>query len=164
MTFFEILLRRWPQFLEQSLEHIQLVLASIAVATVVGVLLALWTYRHERRATLVLAVTVPLVPVFMVLVGLAAKRASEDEWKRAINPVVSGIERRLKTNAYWADNGYGTTQVNLRGLGINRTLVLIDGRPISRLTRRQLARRVGRLAEPAVQVGEDIARDGAERG
>jgi iron complex outermembrane receptor protein len=35
-----------------------------------------------------------------------------------------------QTNAYWADNGYGTTQVNLRGLGINRTLVLINGRRV----------------------------------
>ncbi len=33
-----------------------------------------------------------------------------------------------QTNAYWADNGYGTTQVNLRGLGITRTLVLLNGR------------------------------------
>lgn len=33
-------------------------------------------------------------------------------------------------NAYWADNGYGTTQVNLRGLGANRTLVLLNGRRI----------------------------------
>src|SRR5690242_2136378 len=28
-----------------------------------------------------------------------------------------------QTNAYWTGNGYGTAQVNLRGLGINRTLV-----------------------------------------
>ncbi|WP_027079896.1 TonB-dependent receptor [Luteimonas mephitis] len=35
-----------------------------------------------------------------------------------------------QTNAYWADNGYGTTQVNLRGLGISRTLVLLNGRRI----------------------------------
>lgn len=35
-----------------------------------------------------------------------------------------------QSNAYWADNGYGTTQVNLRGLGINRTLVLLNGRRI----------------------------------
>ncbi len=35
-----------------------------------------------------------------------------------------------QTNAYWAENGYGTTQVNLRGLGINRTLVLLNGRRV----------------------------------
>lgn len=35
-----------------------------------------------------------------------------------------------QTNAYWANNGYGTAQVNLRGLGINRTLVLLNGRRV----------------------------------
>ena len=34
------------------------------------------------------------------------------------------------TNSYWTDNGYGTSQVNLRGLGINRTLVLLNGRRV----------------------------------
>jgi|TARA_B110000503_G_C7170567_1_gene424020 iron complex outermembrane receptor protein len=34
------------------------------------------------------------------------------------------------SNAYWTSNGYGTAQVNLRGLGINRTLVLLNGRRI----------------------------------
>ncbi len=32
-----------------------------------------------------------------------------------------------QSNAYWATNGNGSTHVNLRGLGINRTLVLLDG-------------------------------------
>ncbi|WP_341501213.1 TonB-dependent receptor [Gallaecimonas sp. GXIMD4217] len=32
------------------------------------------------------------------------------------------------TNAYWTSNGYGTAQVDLRGLGIKRTLVLLNGR------------------------------------
>ncbi|MBE0362417.1 hypothetical protein PULV_a3049 [Pseudoalteromonas ulvae UL12] len=31
------------------------------------------------------------------------------------------------TNAYWTSNGYATAQVNLRGLGIKRTLVLLNG-------------------------------------
>lgn len=35
-----------------------------------------------------------------------------------------------QNNAYWTGNGYGTAQVNLRGLGINRTLVLLNGRRI----------------------------------
>src|SRR5918993_850248 len=33
-----------------------------------------------------------------------------------------------QTNAYWTGNGYGTAQVNLRGLGIKRTLVLLNNR------------------------------------
>ncbi|QPF74526.1 TonB-dependent receptor [Roseateles sp. DAIF2] len=35
-----------------------------------------------------------------------------------------------QSSAYWTGNGYGTTQVNLRGLGINRTLVLLNGRRV----------------------------------
>jgi outer membrane receptor protein involved in Fe transport len=31
-------------------------------------------------------------------------------------------------NAYWTGRGWGTSQVNLRGLGINRTLTLLNGR------------------------------------
>ena len=35
-----------------------------------------------------------------------------------------------QTSAYWTGNGWGTAQVNLRGLGINRTLVLLNGRRV----------------------------------
>ncbi|WP_286261574.1 TonB-dependent receptor [Thalassotalea atypica] len=34
------------------------------------------------------------------------------------------------SNAYWTSGGYGTAQVNLRGLGIKRTLVLFNGRRV----------------------------------
>jgi zinc protease len=37
-----------------------------------------------------------------IVADLAATPASADEWQRAINPVVTGIERRVRTNAYWA--------------------------------------------------------------
>jgi zinc protease len=37
-----------------------------------------------------------------IVADLARAPASADEWQRAINPVISGIERRLKTNGYWA--------------------------------------------------------------
>ncbi|NML04319.1 TonB-dependent receptor [Sphingomonas sp. G-3-2-10] len=33
-----------------------------------------------------------------------------------------------QSSAYWTGNGYGTAQVNLRGLGIKRTLVLLNNR------------------------------------
>jgi iron complex outermembrane receptor protein len=35
-----------------------------------------------------------------------------------------------QTNAYWVSNGWGTPQINLRGLGVNRTLVLVNGRRV----------------------------------
>jgi hypothetical protein len=48
------------------------------------------------------------VPVFFrvareTVAELAAKAALPDEFARAQNPVVSGIERRLATNGYWLD-------------------------------------------------------------
>jgi zinc protease len=36
-----------------------------------------------------------------IVAELAAKPVSAEEFKRAQNPIVSGIEKRLKTNAYW---------------------------------------------------------------
>jgi iron complex outermembrane receptor protein len=42
-------------------------------------------------------------------------------------PSVAGFSGN-QTNAYWTGNGYGTAQVNLRGLGIKRTLTLLNGR------------------------------------
>jgi zinc protease len=42
-----------------------------------------------------------------IVADLAAKPAAADEFARAQNPVVSGIERRLKTNAYWASEMEG---------------------------------------------------------
>jgi zinc protease len=48
------------------------------------------------------------VPVFFrvareVIADLAAKPVLPDEFARAQNPVISGIERRLATNGYWLD-------------------------------------------------------------
>lgn len=34
------------------------------------------------------------------------------------------------SSAYWTSNGWGTPQINLRGLGVNRTLVLLNGRRV----------------------------------
>jgi zinc protease len=36
-----------------------------------------------------------------IVADLAAKPAAADEWARTINPVLSGLERRLQTNGYW---------------------------------------------------------------
>lgn len=43
--------------------------------------------------------------------------------------VSSGVAGN-QTNAYWTGGGWGTAQVNLRGLGANRTLVLLNGRRV----------------------------------
>jgi zinc protease len=38
-----------------------------------------------------------------IIADLGARPALPDEFRRAQNPVVSGIERRLATNSYWSD-------------------------------------------------------------
>lgn len=95
-TFFEILVRRWPVFLEESIEHIQLVLASIVVATLIGVVLAVLTYHHERAASLVLAVTgailtLPSFALFALLIpvfGLGFRPAWVALSAYALMPIV----------------------------------------------------------------------------
>jgi zinc protease len=37
-----------------------------------------------------------------IVAELASKPVSADEWQRGIKPVITGIERRIETNAYWA--------------------------------------------------------------
>jgi zinc protease len=39
-----------------------------------------------------------------IVADLAAKPAAEDEYARARNPILSGIERRVKTNGYWLES------------------------------------------------------------
>jgi zinc protease len=38
-----------------------------------------------------------------LVADLATKPVAADEFARAQNPIVSGIERRIKTNGYWLD-------------------------------------------------------------
>ncbi|MGQ0560205.1 MAG: insulinase family protein, partial [Sphingosinicella sp.] len=38
-----------------------------------------------------------------IVADLTARPVAADEFERAINPVLSGIDRRLATNAYWAE-------------------------------------------------------------
>lgn len=52
-------------------------LPQTVLAVVVPLLLVAWVMPHDLAAGIVLLVTVPLVPVFMVLIGLAARASSE---------------------------------------------------------------------------------------
>ncbi|HEY0111794.1 MAG TPA: insulinase family protein [Allosphingosinicella sp.] len=36
-----------------------------------------------------------------IVADLASKPAAADEWERTINPIISGLEKRVKTNGYW---------------------------------------------------------------
>jgi ATP-binding cassette, subfamily C, bacterial CydD len=55
-------------------------LPQTVLAVCVPVLLVAWILPRDLAAGIVLLVTVPLVPVFMVLIGLAARTRSERRW------------------------------------------------------------------------------------
>lgn len=57
MNFFEYLSLRREHLIELALEHVQVVLISIAIATVISVALGVLVYRRPRPAQIVLAVT-----------------------------------------------------------------------------------------------------------
>ena len=54
----------------------QLVLAVAVPVAVIG-----WVAFHDPLSAAVMAITVPLIPVFMVLVGLASEAANRRQWK-----------------------------------------------------------------------------------
>jgi osmoprotectant transport system permease protein len=139
-TFFEIIQRRWPLFLEEAIEHFQLVLGSVAVATVIGVTLGLVVYRRERAAALVLAVTgailtVPSFALFALLipiVGIGWRPA----WIGLILYALLPIVRNTVTGLRGVD---AEIVESARGMGMRR--------------RQQLARIELPLAWPVVLTG-----------
>lgn len=75
MGFFEYLASRWDDLLELSLEHAQVVLVSLLIATVIGVSLGILTYRRPAAAQVVLAIastilTIPSFALFGLLIPL----------------------------------------------------------------------------------------------
>lgn len=75
MTIAEYLERRWDTVLELTIEHLLAVAISVGIATVIGVLLAVLVYRHDRAVTLLLLVTsmlftVPALAYFGALLAI----------------------------------------------------------------------------------------------
>lgn len=62
-TFWDLLLGNWSRFVSEAVAHLQLVLASVVIAVLVGVSLGLVVYRNERASTLVLAATGTILTV-----------------------------------------------------------------------------------------------------
>lgn len=69
MTFLEFLQSRRELLLAQTLEHATIVLMSVALATVIGVLIALWTYRNPRARAVAtgMAAAMLTIPSFALL-------------------------------------------------------------------------------------------------
>lgn len=74
MNFFEFLVARSEDILELSIAHAAVVGAAVLLATVIGVLLGIATYRKEKPREAVLAVTgsfltIPSFALFILLIG-----------------------------------------------------------------------------------------------
>lgn len=54
----------------------QLILASLAPFAIIA-----WVWPLDRLSAVILAVTVPLIPVFMILIGLEAQRRTDRQWR-----------------------------------------------------------------------------------
>ncbi|WP_018214788.1 ABC transporter permease [Salinispora vitiensis] len=69
MTFLEYLQSRRELLLAQTLEHATIVLMSVALATVIGVLVALWTYRNPRTRAVATGIAAAMltIPSFALL-------------------------------------------------------------------------------------------------
>lgn len=75
MTFFSYVSRQAPRITERLVEHAEVVLVAMAVATVLGVLIGLAVHRHRGATGLVLAVlgaflTIPSFALFALLIPL----------------------------------------------------------------------------------------------
>lgn len=96
VTLWEYLGDEWDRLLELAIEHLRIVLMSIAIAVVVGVGLGLSTYRTNRPRHIVLAVTsafltIPSFALFGLLIsplGLGTKPAVVALVMYALLPIV----------------------------------------------------------------------------
>lgn len=75
MGFSEYLASRWDDLLELSIEHAQVVLVSLFIATLIGVSLGVLTYRRPAAAQVVLAIfstilTIPSFALFGIVLSL----------------------------------------------------------------------------------------------
>ena len=74
MNFVAYLQSRWEHLLQLSLQHLYVVVVSVAIATVIGVALGLATYQRQRARDAVLAVTgifltIPSLALFGLFIG-----------------------------------------------------------------------------------------------
>ena len=73
MSFFEYLAGRWDDLLQAAIEHVGLVLSAMVIATVLGLTIALLTYRstysEKAIAAASLIITIPSLALYPILIG-----------------------------------------------------------------------------------------------
>lgn len=75
MTFLNYLQFRWAHVLELTLEHAVVTISTVLIATVLGVLVGIATYRTDRARQVVLGIasvflTIPSLALFGLFIGL----------------------------------------------------------------------------------------------
>jgi osmoprotectant transport system permease protein len=90
MSVTDYLARRWDVVLELTIQHIVLVSLSVAIATLLGVLLAVTVYRNDRAVTVLLVVTNTLftVPALAYFGFLVAAPFGGLGWRSSITVLV----------------------------------------------------------------------------
>lgn len=79
-------------------------LPQLVISCVGPLAIIIWTAPRDLVATAILALTVPLIPVFMILVGRAARRRADERWRTLtvlsghFLDVVTGL-KTLRANA-----------------------------------------------------------------
>ncbi len=56
-------------------------LPQLVLAVVVPVVILIYVFPHDLAAGTILLVTLPIIPLFMILIGLAARTATERRWR-----------------------------------------------------------------------------------
>ena len=104
MTLWDYLGDEWDRLLELAIEHLRIVLLSIAIATVIGTSLGIATYRTNRPRHFVLAVTaafltIPSFALFGLLIsplGLGTKPAVVALVMYALLPIIRNTVTGLR--------------------------------------------------------------------
>jgi len=113
-------------------------LPQVAVAAIAPPAILAWTLSRDLESTLILAVSFPLIPIFMILIGKGAERRTKSRWRALARlsahflDVVSGLEtlrahgraaRQVETIATAGERYRSETMGTLR-IGFLSALVL----------------------------------------
>lgn len=94
-------------------------LPQLVIAVLAPVAILAWTLPRDLTATVILAVTFPLIPVFMVLIGKAAEGRTRARWRSLA---------RLSGHFLDVVTGLKTLRANARATAQKRAIALADER------------------------------------
>lgn len=126
MGTFEFITRQYDKLLELTLDHLWLVMSAVLTATVIGVALALLTYRHRRIANAVMSVesvflTIPSFALFGILIGFVGLGFKPSYFALVLYSLLP-----ITRNTIAGLRGVEPAIVDAaRGMGMSRTRILL---------------------------------------